>query len=148
MSVRENDEEYNISENDDNRNVQNLYQSNQPEPIMRPHNMSGFDVYDKEYIENEKPIYKCTYEYIRLFGDLYPTIIGLMGGTEVFPPETIKISCYEIPPNYDTLSSLPELLWRFNDYSYCRYLEYNWSRQLDKALDCKISTKVRYLQSM
>jgi len=95
-----------------------------------------------------EPIDQCIYDFIKLFGDLYPTIIGLMGGTEEFPPETIVIGCNDIPPNYDCLTSLLEYLWRFNDYSYCRYLEYVDSRQLHNALNSKINAKAKYLNSI
>jgi hypothetical protein len=98
--------------------------------------------------QNIKPVDQYIYEFIKLFGNLYPTIIGLMGGTEYFPPENIEVNCSDIPPNYDGLTSLPEYLWRFNDYSYCKYLEYLNSKQLYRNLDQKISAKARYLQSI
>lgn len=94
-----------------------------------------------------EPIDPCIYGFIRLFGDLYPTIVGLMGGTEEFPPESIEISCDDIPADYDSLSTIPEYLWRFNDYSYCRYIEYTNSRQMSNALNCKINSKVKYLSA-
>lgn len=94
------------------------------------------------------PIDQCIYEFIKLFGDLYPTIIGLMGGTEKFPPESIEISCDDIPPTYDLLTTLPEYLWRYNDFSYCRYLEYVGSKQIVNALNSKINSKARYLHSV
>ena len=96
-----------------------------------------------------EPIDQCIYEFIKLYGDLYPTIIGLLGGTEIFPPESMEISCDDIPPNYNGLTSLPEYLWRFNDYSYCRYLEYVNSRQLNNNMLCsKIVEKAKYLHSI
>lgn len=95
-----------------------------------------------------EPVDQCIYDYIGLFGDLYPSLIDLMGGTETFPPETIEIGCNDIPPTYDYLASLPEYLWRFNDYSYCRYLEHVQSKQLNYALSAKINSKARYLHSM
>lgn len=88
------------------------------------------------------------YEFIKQFGDLYPTLVGLMGGTEEFPPESIQISCKDIPANYNSLTSLPEYLWRFNDFSYCRYLEHYYSNKMSLALSTKIGMKARYLQSM
>lgn len=95
-----------------------------------------------------EPVDQCIYDYIKLFGDLYPTLIDLMGGTESFPPETIQISCTDIPPTYDYLATVPEFLWRFNDYSYCRYLEYVASKQLNYAISSKVNSKARYLHSM
>ena len=95
-----------------------------------------------------EPVDECIYDFIKLFGDLYPTVIGLMGGTEVFPPECIEINCNDIPDNYDYLASLPEYLWRFNDYSYCRHLEYVSSKQLNNALSAKVNAKARYLQTI
>lgn len=95
-----------------------------------------------------EPVDPCVYEFIKLFGDLYPTIIGLMGGTEKFPPESIAISCNDIPENYDYLQSLPEYLWRFNDYSYCKYLENQSYKQFGNALTAKINSKAKYLHSI
>lgn len=95
-----------------------------------------------------EPVDQMVYDFITLFGDLYPTIIGLMGGTEQFPPETIEISCDDIPPTYDCLASLQEYLWRFNDYSYCRFLEHVNSKQMCNALNSKINAKIKYLNSM
>ena len=103
--------------------------------------------YEMRKSDNE-PVDQCVYEFIKLFGDLYPTIIGLMGGTETFPPESIEISYDDIPPTYDNLSSLPEYLWRYNDYSYCKYLIYISSKQLTNALACKINAKTKYLQTI
>jgi len=95
-----------------------------------------------------EPVNQCIYDFIKLFGDLYPTIIGLMGGTEKFPPESIEIACDDIPPNYNNLTSLPEYLWRYNDFSYCRYLEYVSSRQITNAINSKINAKAKYLHSI
>lgn len=95
-----------------------------------------------------EPVDQCIYDFIKLFGDLYPTIIGLMGGTEVFPPESIEITCNDIPANYNCLRCLPEYFWRFNDYSYCRYIEYIGSKQLGNALASKVNAKARYLCTM
>ena len=95
-----------------------------------------------------EPVDQCIYNYIKLFGDLYPTLIELMGGIEEFPPETIKIACDDIPPTYECLSSLPQYLWRYNDYSYCRYLEHISSKQLGNALNAKINSKLKYLYSI
>ncbi|BCS83228.1 hypothetical protein QLL95_gp0895 [Cotonvirus japonicus] len=95
-----------------------------------------------------EPIDQCVYDFIRLFGDLYPTVVGLMGGTEKFPPEMIEMTCSDIPANYNDLMSITEYLWRFNDYSYCKYLEYVCTRQLHNILDYKINEKTRYLHSI
>lgn len=100
-----------------------------------------------DYQPDVEPVDPCIYGFIRLFGDLYPTIVGLMGGTEEFPPESIEISCDDIPADYDSLSTIPEYLWRYNDYSYCRYIEYTNSRQMTNALGCKINSKVKYLST-
>lgn len=94
-----------------------------------------------------EPVDPYIYEFIKLFGDLYPTLIGLMGGTETFPPENIEIDCNTVPANYHSLDSLPDFLWRFNDFSYCRYIECVSSRQLHNALSSKVNAKVKYLQT-
>ena len=110
--------------------------------------MSDFCPGHEDRRPDPEPVDQCIYEFIKLFGDLYPTIIGLMGGTEEFPPESIEIGCGEIPPNYDCLASLPEYLWRYNDFSYCRYLEYLGSKQIINAINSKVSAKARYLHSI
>lgn len=94
-----------------------------------------------------EPISQCTYDYIKLFEELYPTIVGIMGGSDNFPPENIKIKCNDIPPNYNNLSSIPEYLWRFNDYSYCKYLDYINSKHVYKCLSSKINNKTKELLS-
>lgn len=94
------------------------------------------------------PTDPAIYEYIRMFDDLYPTILGLMGGIEEFPPETIEIACDDIPANYIGLMSIPEYLWRFNDYSYCQYIEYISARHLVNCINSKISEKARYLNQV
>ena len=96
----------------------------------------------------KEPVDQAVYDFIKLFGDLYPTIIGLVGGTESFPPETIEIGCSDIPCTYENLTTVSEYLWRYNDYSYCRYLEYVSSKQMSNALASKINAKVRYLSSV
>ena len=101
----------------------------------------------QNYQSDREPINPEIYDLIRLFGDLYPTLIGLMGGTEEFPPESIQISCENIPPNYEELSSIPEYLWRFNDYSYCKYLDIIFAKQFNNNLTAKINAKVQILNS-
>jgi len=102
-------------------------------------------------IDNEKipdciPIDQCIYEYIRLFGDLYPTIVSILGGTIVFPPENYKIRCNEIPTNYDNLHNIPEFLLRFYYFSYCKYIQYFAEKQIGNALQTKITKKTKILK--
>ncbi len=112
------------------------------------------DKYNKKYSTEDsskqdyEPIDPQIYDFIRLFGELYPTIIGLMGGTEEFPPESIQISCEDIPAGYEDLSSLPEYLWRFNDYSYCCYLDIINAKKFNNNLKSKINAKVHKLNSI
>lgn len=107
-------------------------------------NESNYETFDPTSMSTSEPVDPAIYDYIRGFADLYPTILGLMGGTEVFPPE-IEVSCEDIPPSYENLSSLPEYLWRFNDYSYCKYINSINSRQMNNALANKINSKIKYL---
>ena len=97
---------------------------------------------------NYEPVDKCKYEYIKLFGDIYPTIISILGGTEFFPPENLVINCNNIPQNYNYLTSIPEFLWRFNDFSYCKYINYLASKQLDNVIKAKINNKTKYLRML
>lgn len=114
-------------------------------PELPNYDNDGNDVNCKP---DPEPVDHCIYEFIQMFGDLYPTIVGLMGGTEEFPPESIEIGYNDIPSNYNNLSSIPEFLWRYNDYSYCRYLEHIVSKQLKKSLCTKINAKTKYLLSI
>lgn len=127
----------------DNYGNSNCYDSDAPDSTAMSQQM-----YIDPLQADTEPVDPCIYEFIKLFGDLYPTIIGLMGGTEQFPPESIEVGCNDIPANYDYLDSLPEYLWRFNDFSYCRYLEQQSYKQLGNALGSKINTKTKYLQSI
>ena len=94
------------------------------------------------------PLDPAVYETIRMFGDLYPTLVGLMGGTENFPPENIRIDCGSIPADYDCLTTVSQYLWRFNDFSYCIYLDFIQSRQLNDNLSAKVSARAKLLQAL
>lgn len=108
--------------------IDNVYQSNSNLPII----MTNISVHD----------------YIRIFGGLYPTIISLMGGTEIFPSEFLRVACDAIPQNYCDLNNIPEYLWRFNDYSYCIYKNYIDSKQLVMSLCAKKNNRVKYLYTI
>lgn len=88
------------------------------------------------------------YNYIRIFGGLYPTIISLMGGTETFPSIFPETRCITIPKNYFNLVNIPEYLWRFNNYSYCVYKNYSNSKQLVMSLCAKKNNRVKYLYTI
>jgi hypothetical protein len=95
-----------------------------------------------------EPVDQCVYNFIIQFGELYPTLVSIMGGTEKFPDECLEVNCNTIPPNYNCLASIPEFLWRFNDFSYCRYLDWVNAKQLGNAMTAKINNKVRYLRGL
>lgn len=101
--------------------------------------------YDQPVLENEiaAPIPPEDYAFIKQFLDLYPILIGLMGGAEQFPEDTgIRIG--DIPPNYDLLPTIADYLWRFNDYSHC--LREAMEKQDNiKQITTKINDKVRLL---
>ena len=99
------------------------------------------------YIDPE-PIDQRIYDYIKLFDDLYPSILGIMGGVDNFLPEAIEIKSNSVPSTYNDLSTVPAYLWRYNDYSYCRYLDHISSKQLATVLSSKINSKARYLQTI
>ncbi len=131
-----------------NEPLDNIYSDDNSNSSNSISNNSDNSYYVDKYKPDPEPYDLCIYEYIKLFGDLYPTIIGLIGGTENFPPESIEIGCDDIPPTYETLTSIPEYLWRYNDFSYCRYLDYVNSKQMLNAINSKVSAKARYLQSI
>ena len=116
----ENEYDNNMYYSPSNINIENEYDM--------PQNIDPID-------QNIEPVNRCIYEYIRSFGELYPTIIGLLGGTENFPPESIQIMKDDIPENYRYLTSIPEFLWRFNDYSYCQMLSIQAESEVNSALE-------------
>lgn len=125
-----------------------LDQNNQPhEYPIDPETGEPLDEYLDCLPPEPEPNNIYTYEFIKLFGELYPTLIGLMGGTEEFPPDTIQIELGSIPPNYGEIDTLSGYLWRFNDYSYCEHIEYLCTRQLNNSIRAKVCEKVRYLQT-
>lgn len=87
--------------------------------------------------------------YIGLFRDLYPTLLNICGGIESIPPSAIAVECDLIPADYQGLTSIPEYLWRFNDYSFCQHSQLVDSRcESSFRLDDKIDAKVRYLRNI
>jgi hypothetical protein len=92
-----------------------------------------------------KVIEPCVYHNIKIFGDLYPVIISLMGGTKDFPPEYMLLHCKDIADNYDMMTTLSEFLWRFNDYSYKEYMES--LPDIQPNLTNKINNKIRTMSS-
>lgn len=91
------------------------------------------------------PVDPCIYEHITLFSELYPTIVEIMGGLS-FPDACHTIVCGEVPATYNGLTTIPEFLWRYNDYSYCKYLEYINTKQINNVLSTRVNEKIRVLQ--
>lgn len=87
----------------------------------------------------------CVYEYIDMFNELYPTINCILGGYDCLPPSD---DCGCIPNDYNCLNTIKEYLWRFNDFSYCKYLDYVNSKRLTSSLNLKINDKIRYLKTL
>jgi hypothetical protein len=87
----------------------------------------------------------CVYQNIKIFGNLYPVIISLMGGTKEFPPEDMLLHCTDIAENYNMMDTISEYLWRFNDYSYKEYMES--MPEYQPNLINKINNKIRSLSS-
>ena len=95
------------------------------------------------------PSEKCTMEIVDKFQDLYPTINEIMVGCEIIPNQGNKVACSSITPNYDNLFKIPDFIWKFTEFSYCKYRDYYDSRILANALtiNSKISGKINYLKS-
>ena len=93
------------------------------------------------------PISECIYRTIDSFVELYPTLTEIMGTDTIFPPCS-TMNCTKIPPNYDCLVTIQQFLWRYNNYSYCIYLDYIGSKKVAIALSTKITYKTKYLQSL
>lgn len=95
-----------------------------------------------------KPINKCVYEKINKFNEIYPNITEIMGGTSDIPNECVLVDCNKIPNNYNGLDTIPGYLWRWNDYSYCKYLEYTAKNDKMISMSTKISNKTKYINSV
>ena len=95
-----------------------------------------------------KPISKCVYEKINIFNNVYPNITEIMGGTENLPNECVLVDCSKIPNNYDGLNTIPSYLWRWNDFSYCKYVENLAKNDKIISLSAKISNKSKYINSI
>lgn len=87
------------------------------------------------------------FEYIAQFGNLYPNLISLMGGTD-HQPHNVPIRFSQINPSFLDLTALPEYLWRFNDYAYCCYLKQQDSAKVPVCRSRQINDKVMYLKTL
>jgi len=94
------------------------------------------------------PVDQCLLAFIASFGDLYPTIVSIIGGTECFPPECSKLNCNKIPANYNCLECIPEFLWRFNNFAYCQYLDFLATKQITNIRAAQINAKTHFLQTL
>lgn len=90
----------------------------------------------------------CIINFITEFQSLYPTIVDILGGTTCLPDPCEKINCSTIPASYDCLTCIPEYLWRYNNFSYCKYLDYLGSKQVANVISAKINATNLYLQSL
>lgn len=92
----------------------------------------------------------CKVQTIQAFDEMYPLFTNLMGGLATPPPTQ---NCEEIPNNYNELADLPEFLWRFNEYSFCQYQDFQASRQFTNAVGvgnvpALVNTKIRFLNTL
>ena len=94
------------------------------------------------------PLNPNVYEFVRIFCSIYPTITSIMGGCNNLPDENRTIVCSMIPRNYNNLCCIYEFLWRYFDYSYCKYINHINSRIVTNVLKSRINSKVRYLQNL
>lgn len=94
-----------------------------------------------------EPLDPTVYEFVKIFCTIYPTLTSFMG-CDNLPGENRKIICNMIPRNYNNLCCILEFLWRYFDYSYCKYINYVNSRVVTNALQSKITSKVRYLRNL
>ena len=93
------------------------------------------------------PISQCDYDFIVAFMQIYPTISNIIGGGQSLPSECLQMTS-SIPANYDFLTTVPEYLWRFNDYSYTRYVDFVNSSRVVVSINSRISDKIRYLKTL
>lgn len=94
-----------------------------------------------------EPLDPTVYAFVKIFCTIYPTLTSFMG-CDNLPEENRKIVCSMIPRNYSSLRCILEFLWRYFDYSYCKYVNYINSRVVNNALQAKITSKVRYLKNL
>lgn len=94
------------------------------------------------------PIDPSVYEFIKMFCSIYPSITNVMGGCTDFPPDNRTITCNMIPKNYNNLVHICEYLWRFFDFSYCKYIGEINNRTVNNTLKSKINNTTYYLRSV
>jgi hypothetical protein len=91
------------------------------------------------------------YEFIQYFCDLYPNITSIIGGSSCTPatsPVCGDITCGDIPQNFDDLSDIPSMMWRFYDYAYCDFIAYVIASTAPDQTSVKINDKIKYLSGI
>jgi len=86
------------------------------------------------------------YDFIKIFCELYPTVVETMGGCN-FPEPCQNLFCSDIRPNYCHLFTLQKFLLHFTEYSYCQYLAYLDTKLLRNAVGVQIDNRIRYLKT-
>lgn len=90
----------------------------------------------------------CDYAKVIYFQMMYPTLIAIISNPECIPSACPEIHCPDIPQTYQDLDCINQYFWRFNDYSYCQYMQYNAEKQMTLSLASKVSTKINFLKAL
>lgn len=91
----------------------------------------------------------CNFDYIDNFCAFYPTIccfIGKSGPTQGCGCR--EVDCSTIPANYNELTTINTMLWRWYDYSYCQFLIDVYAKRVPNATILKINSKTAYLSNI
>lgn len=85
-----------------------------------------------------------SYDNIKIFGTMYPNIISLMGGTEIFPKfNDIKF----VNDNYDNLDTIVDYLYTFTIFSIDKINNHVQNNSLQTKI-CKKYDRIKYLLSL
>ena len=90
----------------------------------------------------------CVLAHISAFCGLYPNITKIMGICSDLPDVYKYLSCATIPPSYDGLLTINQFLWRYEEFSYCKYIDMISAKLVNNALSTKVDEKIRYLKTV
>lgn len=81
----------------------------------------------------------CSVDFVSIFCEAYPKICEIIGNCKYTCPT--DVDCTKIPATYTDLTTINEMLWRFNSYAYCRYLDVVYSKRVQGLTQRKIQTR-------
>jgi hypothetical protein len=90
------------------------------------------------------------YDYIEIFYYFYPTLCDIINGCDCGCESCLnnEINCADIPRNFDCLSDICQMIWRYYDFSYCLYLQSIYTKVVPYNVNRHINIQTKYLFSL